>query len=438
VRRLALAVLALAALGACASVAPQESRSRHLVLVSIDGLRPEFYLDPGFETPTLRALVAEGSHARAAESVFPTLTYPAHASIATGVRPMRHGIAFNVMPRADGSSRWYDEATDLRAPPLWAWARAAGLTTAAVSWPSTVGAPIDWLVPERDYYTRKEPLAELRAVSTPGLFERIGVTPDASVVGDVTRWDGFLTATAAGIIRHARPNVLLLHLVQADFHQHQGGRDGARVPAAVARLDAHLATLRRAIDAAGIAARTTIIVTGDHGFQDLREYVYPNHLLARAELRPCPGMRDWRAAFRAGGGGGAVYVRTHDDREALTRAEDVLRREAAGRYTIISRAELDALGAMPGAAFGLEAAPGWAFGMSCDRLTEPTDTGTGTHGFLPSRPSMATGFIAAGAGIRRGVALERMRLIDIAPTVARLLGLPAPDVEGRVLDEILP
>ena len=105
---------------------------------------------------------------------------------------------------------------------------------------------------------------------------------------------------------------------------------------------------------------------------------------------------------------------------------------------MLTRAELDALGAMTGAALGLEASPGWALGVSCDRgLTEPTRTGLGTHGFLPSRPTMATGFIATGAGVRAGVALERVRLIDIAPTAAHLLGIPAPPVEGRVLREIL-
>ena len=61
----------------------------------------------------------------------------------------------------------------------------------------------------------------------------------------------------------------------------------------------------------------------------------------------------------------------------------------------------------------------------------------GMHGYLPSRPSMATGFVAAGAGVRAGVTLERMRLIDVAPTAARLLGVSAPAVEGRVLEEIL-
>src|SRR5207247_2533807 len=180
---------------------------------------------------------------------------------------------------------------------------------------------------------------------------------------------------------------------QPAYAQHQGGRDGANGKPAVARLDAHVATLRQVIEAAGIAAHTTIIVTGDHGFQNHREYVYPNHVLVQAGLRTCPGLRGWRAAFQAGGGGGGVFVNPPDDLEAIARADDVLRREAGGRYTVLTRAELDALGALPGAALGLEAAPGWALGAACNRLTEPAADGQGMHGYLPSRPTMATGFI---------------------------------------------
>ena len=437
-RRLAVVLLALL-LAACASVTPRASASRHLVLISLDGLRPEFYLDPTFEAPALRALASEGSHARAAESVFPTLTYPSHASIVTGVRPARHGILFNVLPRADGGSRWYEEAADLRAPALWAWARAAGLTTASVSWPSTLGAPIDWLVAERDYYQRADPLPLLIAASTPGLFARLGVTPDPAMFKDVPRWDAFLTATASALLRDVRPNLLLVHLVEADVAQHQGGREGARVRPAVGRLDRHLATLRQAVVSAGIAEHTTMIVTGDHGFQDVRDYVYPNRVLVDAGLRPCPGLASWRATAHVGGGSAAVYVNPPGDAATIGRAEEALRREAGGRYVVLSRAELDTMGAMTGAALGLEAVPGWAIGSSCDRgLIEPAVGGlVGTHGFLPSRASMATGFIAAGAGVRRGVVLDRIRLIDIAPTAAHLLGIPSPPVEGRVLDEIV-
>jgi predicted AlkP superfamily pyrophosphatase or phosphodiesterase len=427
--------LLLLLLAGCAASASAE---RHLVLISLDGLRPEFYLDPAWPAVELRALVAAGSAARAAEPVFPSVTYPNHATIVTGMRPLRHGIAFNVLfDPARGRGRWYEEAADLRAPPLWEWARAAGLRTAAVSWPVTLGAAIDLLMPERDYYARPDPVGRLREATTPGLFERLGVSPEPETFKDVTRWDAFLTAATTAIIRQARPHLLLLHLVQLDYFQHRQGREGAEVPQALARVDAHVGAIRRALAEAGLAERSVIIVTGDHGFQDVQRTAHPNEVLARAGLGGCPwSAPDWKATAHNAGGAAGIFVNPPGDAQTVAAAEAALRQGAEGRYTVLTRQELDALGAMPGAALGLEPTPGYIFSGSCGRPLESAGRG-GTHGYLPSRPSMATGFIAAGAGVRSGVMLERVRLLDIAPTAARLLGVMAPPVEGRVLQEIM-
>ena len=428
-----LATLVLAALGATPT-----SAARHLIIISIDALRPEFYLDEKFPAPQLRALRVAGSHGRAAESVVPTVTYPSHAPIATGVRPVRHGGAFNVLFEPTGTrGRWYEEASDLRAPPIWEWARAAGLTTAAVSWPSTLGARIDHLLPERDYYVRQEPLALLLAATTPGLFQRVGVTPDPAMFKDVVLWDAFLAATAAGIIREMKPNLLLLHMVQVDYFQHRGGREAPELEAAVERLDGHVGALMRAVREAGIADHTAVIITGDHGFQDVSRTVFPNEILSRAGLRGCPAPgEEWRATVHIAGGAAAVFVRSSQDATAVEEATAALQRESAKRYTLVTRRQLDELGAMPGVALALEARPGWTVSGSCGSGITGRGSG-GTHGFLPTRPSMATGFIVAGAGVRAGESLDRVRLIDVAPTAARLLGVSAPEVEGRVLAEFL-
>jgi predicted AlkP superfamily pyrophosphatase or phosphodiesterase len=437
--RLVTAALLLAVLG-CAAQAQAPLPARHVVLVTLDGLRPEFYLDAAYAAPELRALVAAGSHARAAEGVFPTVTYPNHASIATGVRPARHGVHYNAIPTPAGTrGRWYEEASDLRAPPVWEWARASGLVTAAVSWPATAGARIDWLLPERDYYRQPEPLERLRASVAPGLLERLGVTPDPAMFKDVVRWDAFLTETATAIIRQARPRLLLLHLVQTDHFQHRAGRDGAPVKEALERVDAHVGALRRALAEAGLAGRSALVVTGDHGFEDVTRTVHPNVLLVRAGLRACPGPGDgWRATAHVAGGSAAILVNPPGDGAAAAAAEAALRAGAGKRYTVLTRRELEALGAMPDAALAVEAAPGHSIGGDCrGALVRGSGRLLGTHGHLPTRPRMATGFIIAGAGVRAGVGLERVRLIDVAPTVARLLGIEAPPVEGRVLEEVL-
>lgn len=434
-RRLHWVLLLGIVLGAWARLAAADER--HLILVSIDGLRPELYLDPASPARELAALAGRGARARAAEPVFPSVTYPNHASIVTGVRPARHGVLFNVLFEPDGRrGRWYERAADLRATPIWEWARAAGLRTAAVAWPSTVGARIDLLVPERDYYARRAPLDALLEAATPGLFDRLAPPPPPGAFRDPIAWDEFTTRTAAAMIRDARPHLTLLHLVQLDHVQHRGGARGAEVLPALARIDGHIGFLVRAAREAGIAERALVIVTGDHGFEDMRELVFPNEVLARAGLRGCPAGPGWQATAHVAGGAAAIFVEPRDDAGLIAKAETALRREAAGRYTVLTRRELDDLGAMTGAALGIEAAPGHGLAGSCGRgLTRP-EAG-GTHGFLPSRPGMATGFVAAGAGVRAGVTLDRIRLIDIAPTAARLLGLTPPPLEGRVLDEIV-
>jgi predicted AlkP superfamily pyrophosphatase or phosphodiesterase len=426
-------VLCLVAAGVAAAA------ERHVALISVDGLRPAFYLDDGWETPHLRALMKAGAYAKAAEGVFPTVTYPNHASIATGVRPVRHGIGFNThFDPGAAHGRWYADAADLRASALWDWAREAGLSTAAVAWPSTVGARIATLVPEQDYFARKEPLDLLLRSSTPGVFDRLNLTPRPDSFKDVLKWDAFLTETAAAIIRRDRPRLLLLHVVEADFRQHRSGLEAAAVQAAVRRIDGHVGTLLAALRDAGIAERTAVIVTGDHGFEPIESLVFPNAVLARAGLRSCPSPGDgWRATVHVTGTVGAVFVNPPGDPDAVAEAGAALRAAAPGHYTLISREDLDRAGAFPNAAvFALEAVPGHGMSGACARgVTAPARGGA--HGALPSRPAMATGFVASGSGIKSGVTLERMRLIDVAPTAARLLGLTPPRVEGRVLDEIL-
>ena len=146
-----------------------------------------------------------------------------------------------------------------------------------------------------------------RPAATPGLLDRLGLVPRPEIFRDVIEWDAFLTAASAAIIRDARPHLLMLHLVQLDYFQHRGGRAGADVKPALVRVDAHLGTLRRALEEAGLAPRTTIIVTGDHGFQDVERTLFPNEILAAAGLRDCPRAGNgWRATVHIAGGAAAV------------------------------------------------------------------------------------------------------------------------------------
>jgi hypothetical protein len=135
---------------------------RHVILVSIDGLMPASYTAPdehGLEVPTLREMVRSGAWSPGALGVFPTVTYPSHTSIATGTNPGTHGIVLNDPwdPYGLTSSALRFYAEDIRVPTLWDAARDAGLLTALIFWPVTVGAQATAVVPE---FWREEGTAE--------------------------------------------------------------------------------------------------------------------------------------------------------------------------------------------------------------------------------------------------------------------------------------
>jgi predicted AlkP superfamily pyrophosphatase or phosphodiesterase len=433
------------AVGWCLMLLPGETRAAtnsHVVLISVDGLRPEFYQAPEWSAhcPTLVALRHAGSFARRARAVYPSMTYCSHASIATGVHPRRHGIPGNSELRAPGSEGrgfWY--ASDLKVPALWDVAHRAGQTVGAVSWPTTAGAKtIDWNVPEfwSTKFGRQEDL--LRRFATPGLFTQ---APGL----DGIEWDAFVTAQAVAMIRQFQPRLLLVHFLQVDKVQHQQGRAGADVPAALRRVDAHIAALRSALAEAGIAEQTTVIVLGDHGFSDVEQQIAPNAWLAQAGLITLENgkVTGWRAAVRNTGGSAGVMLNDPQDRVALRQAREILAAQARtpdGRelYRIIETDALAERGGPADVAFYLEAdAPYMFSGSVISPSLVSRSTVKGNHGFLPEKPDMLTGLIMAGRGVRVGAVVEQAELVDVAPTVAESLGLALTGADGQVLRALL-
>ena len=443
-------LLAATALMRAAQVAPQAPTAAaaparaadHVIVISIDGFRPAMYLDSareGVVLPNLQALRAAGSAADGVQVSHPSLTYTSHTSLATGVAPARHGIVSNTRfdPPA-GSPRWYYEVNAMKVPAIWDRAKAHGLKTAVASWPVTVGAAIDVLFPESNQAPPGSTwLARARAESTPGLVDAVVTTLGGYGENDnrnAVQRDRFTAAVAAHIIRAERPNLLMIHLMETDTAQHADGPGSPAARDAVQRIDAHVGAIVRAVDDAGLRARTALIVTGDHGFSRVHALIQPNVILREGGWLTTDArgrVATWQAAAHAS----AIRLKDPDDSVLAAKIEQAFRVAAEGKYHgifhVVSRAELDALGAYPEAAFFIEPAEGYYVtdGVVNDAVLIGA-TRFGAHGFLPTEARMRTGFIAAGAGVRVGVPLPLLRQIDIAPTIARLLGFEMADVDG--------
>ena len=404
---------------------------RHAVVISVDGLPPDLYLHPdkyGLKIPNIRRLRAEGSYAEAVEGVYPSATYPSQTTLVTGRWPREHGVYTNFLSREAGkrtSDRyWFAEA--IRVPTLWDWVREAGLTTAAVSWPVSTGAEIDWNVPEiRDTSPRRLPIWQITAEhSRPrGLLEEAFRAVGEPRRGEHT--DDVRARVANYIFKTYRPNLLLLHLIALDLSQHRFGPGSKEAREAMEKVDGMVGELISTVEQAGLAGQTAFFVVSDHGMLPVRHYLYPNTLLARAGLLNV-GERGritgGRIATTSNGGSFFIYWPSEADGELRERVDRALApmRQAGAFWGLFGAEAMADLKADGGACLALDAARGYAF--------MPRATGhwrgesprlTGTHGNHPMRPGLEASFLAAGPGLRHAINLGRVQMLSVAPTLAR-------------------
>ncbi len=431
------------------------SRAQHgtrLIVISVDGMRPDFYRRPdelGVRVPNLRKLVQSGASADAVESIYPSTTYPAHATLVTGVPPRVHGIYSHLASLDPGEKArpwmWFAAAIDV--PTLWDVARAAGLKTASIGWPVSAGTSIDWNIPEIWDPAAPDPYTDFATParhSTPRLFEEVvkaiepmfrepsahrhaghkHQTPPLHEAGpDRLRTEGSLY-----IWRHYQPHLMLVHLIGYDHQAHDSGPFAPEALAAMEKSDQEIGRFQEAVLADGNAA---LVVLSDHGFIPVTKEAAPlvalveEGLFGRSRLGEIELKR--LGAVHAGGSFALYWLEepSADDRKNLEKALAKLRQAGAVRE-VVDRERLEALAADPDAELMLEAAPGHYFS---DRFSGPlvreTEKDHGTHGNLPKTPGMEAGFLAAGPGITAGKNLGRIALTQIAPVLARQLGLQA-------------
>ena len=423
--------------------------SQHVILITIDGFRPAVYLDSekeGVAIPNLKALAGAGSFAEGVVVAYPSMTYPSHTSIVTAVAPARHGIISNtIFDPLKGSRLWYYNNSAVQVPSIWDIARKHGVKTAGVSWPVSVGAKMDVIYPESNQVpTGNTWLAEARKDSTPGLVD--AVVQDLGGFGerdnlDAVKRDRFAAATAVRIIKTEKPNLMVMHLMETDSAQHASGPGSKEARAAYERVDAHIGAVISATEEAGIRDTTTFVITGDHGFSRVHALFQPNVILRKAGFLKTDAkgnITDWQAVLH----GMAIRLADPSDPRLAARVsglfEELSTTTYKGLFRVVGRKELDEHGSYPEALLFLEPAEGYYLsdGFDDDTFLIGT-TRRGAHGFIPTEPRMFTGLILSGAGIRPGVPLPSVRQIDIAPTVAKLLGFSMPNVDGVPVEGVL-
>jgi predicted AlkP superfamily pyrophosphatase or phosphodiesterase len=426
---------------------------KHVILISIDGFHPDMYLDASWPSPNLRALKQQGTYADHNLSVFPSYTYPSHTAMLTGAYPARSGIYFN-QPK-NGGDDWAWFMKDIKETTLWQFLKWKGLTTSAVEWPVSVGDGIAFNVPEIWSDQFPDRITEARKYATPGLIDEIervatGKLDTFNMNEDAFSMDDNSARMAAYIFRVKKPAFLAVHFAEVDGVEHDHGRDGDSVRLALAAVDHCIGVIRETVRRSGMGDSTTIIVVGDHGFSTIHEVFRPNMLI-----------KDVGARFIASGGSAFLYRLADSGKAdeagmilAVTDSLNKLPKDKQKLFRIIGRKELDKMGADSAAFLALTGVPGLVFsGSTVAAAAVKHGPGTsiqqskyegvffptsgGHHGYDPNMPDMWTGFIAAGVGINKGGHIREMRLVDVAPLIARLLGFEFKTPDGKVVEGIM-
>ncbi|MFT4111370.1 alkaline phosphatase family protein [Silvibacterium sp.] len=443
-----LAALLLASLPAAVPASAQTSSSDRapvVIVVTIDGFPARALKDPRLPMPTLRALAASGAAAEGMIPINPSVTWPNHTALITGVNATGHHVLANghiVVPE-DGSAPevqpWVDKDKLVDARTLYEAATEKGLTTAQVDWVAIYGAKgVTWKfdeAPKLNDVISQELIAQ--GLVTADQLEHFGDDSSAA-------WrDEIWTDAAVDIVEKHRPNLLLFHLLQTDTLQHEYGAMSAAGYEAYANADHCLARVVEAVKKAGLADRTTFVIASDHGFASYTKTIHVENALVDAGVAQGSGKHTTGdAQLLAEGGAAYVYIR---DKAKRAQLESELKPKLAaleGVAGVYTNEEARAIGIPSDEVTGqapqlyLVAKPGYAFGEGVAPTVVTENPERGAHGYLNTMPEMQALFVASGVAIKPGVKLPVFPNLRVEPTIAEILGVNMPKNEAP-LSEIL-
>lgn len=388
-------VFGLAAAPAFAQAPAADARPT-VILVSIDGFRAD-YLDRDI-TPTLSRLAAEGASGAMRPS-FPTVTFPNHYTLVTGLHPDHHGIVGNNMVDAElggFSQRNVTAVTDRRwwdgGEPIWVTAQNAGLVTGTMFWPGSE--------------------ADIRGVR-PRWWTRFDKTvPGEARVDEVLNW--------LDQPQGDRPDFATLYFDIVDSAGHEFGPDAPQTNAALRAVDGYIGRLVEGLKVRGIYDSTVLVIVSDHGMAATS----PERVI-RLEDVVDP------AAVQLVYWGPANFINPVPGREAEVEAALSVPRPHLECWR---KADIPArlvLGSHPRVtAWVCLAETGWLL------ASRPVTGPGGAHGYDNIAPEMAAVFIARGPGVASGARLADLDSVDVQPFLARLLRIPAPAGDGRPEDTL--
>ena len=425
-----------------------------LIVISFDALIYED-LDYLKNKPNFSYILNNGSYVKRVKSIYPTLTYPCHTTMITGLFPDKHGVLNNILDVTSEPRPWKFDHKYVQCEDLMDVCKKAGLTTASVGWPVSGNHPgVDYLVNEcwpdggspieeykEAYLNNGTPKWLFDEVVEPFLEMRVGrKQPESSY---------FLGEISAGIIRNYQPDVLIMHPGIVDSFRHKKGVFSDIIPAALDCCEDILGMLIDATKDAGVFEDTNFIVTSDHGQLNATRVVNLNCLFAQnglIETDENNNVVKYKAFCFPAGMSAYIHLDDPDDKDLYDFVYKLLSEKCDeglwGISQVFTLEECKKMHLDGDFSFMVETDGYTEFGMKCygnpvqSKMMTIAGPVNGSHGYHPDKGPRSP-FIACGPAVKKGVVSEHAELTDGAPTYAKILGVNLPDADGRPLTELL-
>lgn len=414
---------------------------RKMIVVSLDALGAEdesIFLN----CQRIRSVIDDGVYVPRVESVYPTLTYPAHTTLITGRYPKDHGIVNNtkVQPEREKPD-WFWHASDIQGDTLLKAAVRKRKKVGAIFWPVSAGARIDWnmaeIWPNRKW--QSQTMVSLQNSTIPFAIhaaKRYGHLLDGI---NQPNLDDFALSCALDLIENKPFDALFVHLTDIDAHKHQYGMKHEEVTKSVHRTDERVGKILDALEAKGLSEQTDVVLLSDHSQRNIQKALRLNQIFYRHGLLDAKRgkITGWRVFANSAEGIGFIYVKKNEP-EVVSFVKDLLhdiRKANGGIDRIYDRSQIQSLGADPRAAFMLTAHEGCVFSNSLKGEIFGTmdNDYRANHGYPPILPHYEAMFAARGPSLKAGhVEHATTPMIDIAPTLAKAMRVELRGGEGAV------
>ena len=389
-----------------ALLATAVASARPLVVISVDGLDYRYLRDAdalGLRIPHMRRMMAEGTSAQGVIGVVPTITWPSHTTLISGVAPHVHGIMGNRRPKAEGGD-YYWSTSLLKSPTLLNVLRQQQMKSAAITWPVTVDATVDFNLPE--YFQNRNggamDLPSIESKATAGLVQEIAETFPSFAqywMNDRTR-----ALATVYLLERKKPDLVLLHLVDHDAEAHEHGPFSREAKSVLEYTDELIGDIVHALPKDAVVA-----LVSDHGFERTDTVVNLQSLKGDAVT-----ISSFLLVARSAQAAAKIRKMRGDRKFGIGREVpvDEYRHYAADAESVIAVWE-------PAEHFAFS--PGEA--GSSELHTKPHEKGN--HGLWPTRPDYRSVFVLWGSGVKREQ-LPEIQMTEIAGRLAEVLGVPAP------------